>query len=384
PGRIHPKPEQRDQAHAEHDQRCPVHNRCLPQLHRHHRHQRKRPRNHSIERGRRHCRSSQPRNQRPARRHQHEPGQKNPDRRHRRARPARHHVPDKRPGRKHRTGRELPDRDRVNQLLFRQPVQALHELGLKKRQQDISAAEHHRPNFKKRQKQPRQPDRKSRAHSRHRHRPSNNFRKRNYFRKPHNFLKTHCAHTQQPVLRRPSRRRYQSGKHQHQHRTDSHQAQPRRQHRNHRQQRRAHARPSQLPQRLDHDRNHGRLDRRQYAFGLRQRAKAHISPRNRRHNYRRRNDEATARDNQAAPAAFQLPHEYRDFGRTRSRYQIRRRQPVQKFGMGNPPPPPHKFFFHHRQMRRRPAKRNRPQLQKHQGNLPQRRFPDFPGLSHSL
>src|SRR5271157_4513470 len=33
-------------------------------------------------------------------------------------------------------------------------------------------------------------------------------------------------------------------------------------------------------------------------------------------------------------------------------------------------------------MRRWPAKCNRPQLQKHQRNLPQRRFPDSRGLSH--
>jgi hypothetical protein len=78
-----------------------------------------------------------------------------------------------------------------------------------------------------------------------------------------------------------------------------------------------------------------------------------------------------------------LSYKDRDFSRTRPRNQIRRRQPVEKFGLGDPLPP-HEFLFHHRQMRRRPAKRNRAQLQKHHGNLPQRRFPDFRGLSHFL
>src|ERR1019366_9458418 len=109
-------------------------------------------------------------------------------------------------------------------------LQALHKLGLQKRQQDISTAEHHRPNFQKRQKQPTQPNRKRRACSRHRHRPGDNLRKPHCVRKP-NYAPTH-----QPVLHRQSRRRYQSGKHQHQHRTDSQETQPRRQHGNHRQQ----------------------------------------------------------------------------------------------------------------------------------------------------
>ena len=62
--------------------------------------------------------------------------------------------------------------------------------------------------------------------------------------------------------------------------------------------------------------------------------------------------------------------------------QVGGRHPVEEFGLADPPPPPHEFFFHHRQMRRGPAKRNRAQLQKRQGELPQRRVPNFRGLSH--
>ena len=242
----------------------------------------------------------------------------------------------------------------------------LHKFGLQKRQQHVSAAKHDRPNFQKRQKQSSQSHRPRARHHHRRQRAANHLRSR------------HRPHPQQPRPHPQLRRRQRSRNNQHPHRAHSNQIQPHRQRRNHRQRNRLDPRAPQFPQRLNNDRHHHRLDRPQHALRLGQRAIAHIRPRNRHRNQRRRNNKAAPRHDQPAPPALQVPDKNRHFRRTRPRNQIRRRQPIQKVGLRNPFLPSHEFFLHHRQVRRRPAKRNRPQLQKHKRNLAQRSLANFP------
>ena len=70
-----------------------------------------------------------------------ERGQEDPDRRRRGADRAVDEIADEGRGREQRTGRRLPDRDGIDELAFGDPAEALDELGLEQRDQDVAAPE---------------------------------------------------------------------------------------------------------------------------------------------------------------------------------------------------------------------------------------------------
>lgn len=77
----------------------------------------------------------------------HKGGEKNTDRGNDRAGDAAENITDECGGRKNGTGRDLTNRDRVEQLLFSEPTEVLDKFVVKKGEQDVTAAVKNGPNF---------------------------------------------------------------------------------------------------------------------------------------------------------------------------------------------------------------------------------------------
>jgi len=87
-------------------------------------------------------------------------------------------YPTKVRGRENRARRDLPDRDRVEELRLRQPVQAIHQVGLDEREQHIAAAEQHRADFQEEQEKRHQVERHRTRRDRFEYREFGKYRER--------------------------------------------------------------------------------------------------------------------------------------------------------------------------------------------------------------
>src|ERR1022692_1380729 len=144
PCRVEAKAQQGDCTRKENQRRPPVCNRGPSQLPGHHSHKGQRPNYHSIQDCRRHRRTSKLGYQWPTNGNKQESRQEDTQSRDHGTRYPGDQVANKGGSREDRAGSKLPHRHRVDQLLFRQPMQMFDEFCPEKCEQHISASKHDR------------------------------------------------------------------------------------------------------------------------------------------------------------------------------------------------------------------------------------------------
>ena len=128
----------------------------------------------------------------------------------------------------------------------------------------------------------------------------------------------------------------------------------------------------QRPEREDNDRDDHRRDAVEQARDLRQRAVAHVGPRDQADDDCRRQDEAAAGNEQPRPAVPRHPDVDRELGRVRARDEVGRTEVVEELIAREPRSTAHDLVLHHRDVRRGPAERRRPQAEKEKRGFDER------------